>query len=1048
MFPLSPQQELVWLHHQIAPGDAAYNAVVAVDLRGRLDTGALKRAVAVVVAHHDGMRLALDDTATGSPAQRIMDVVDSVVTEIDLSHLPPAEAEQRMAELGVTFGEAPFDTGRAPLARWCLVRLSEERHRLWHVEDHLIHDGRSFAVFLEDLLIAYRMLAEGGPPVLAPAVSYREYVEHCASDGFRSRVDRDLTWWREHLAGAELGAFAFRGLAHRVGTRHGYRGAQLRRRLPAELVTRLTEVARSGRGTLFALLFGVFAELTRRHSGGSEVTVGSAVANRPPPYRRMVGMCVNTLPVRSRPDPGWTARSLALHFTTALFDALDHGGAPIQQIVRAVGRSSGALDNPLFRAMFSMNDAALPDVDVPGLEVSLVEGLNWSTSRSADVDVVILPGSRTVGDDDGGALCVWDYSTEFFDEAAIGLLADRFGSLLQACADAPDTPVSRLPMSGPDDPPVILSGVAAASTGPLTDLIRGHAAGPQRPALISGRQTLSYGELVARIDDLSRQLRRAGLERGDVVAAVLPRGVPAVELVLACLAGEFVFAPLPVAWNDDAVVDAVGRLRPACLIAEPGRLRGLADAGVRATAPGDAPGTADPAERDRHPGAAYLIHTSGTGGRRKRVLVPRASLDNAVAGVRDFLELTPADRVLQFADPAFDVFFEEVLPALAAGACVVQPGTAVPDGADLAALVVLRDLSVLNLPTAYVGSVLPDLHAALTGRDHRLRCVVVGGERLPTGLARDVLSGLPGVDLVNAYGVTESTITSTMCRVADMPDGDEVPIGRPLPGVVVVVLGPDGEVLPSGVPGEIALGGPGSRASYLDGDPDGRYVDGIGDLPGRFFRTGDIGFAGRDGVLRFIGRADRQVKVRGHRIEPEEIELAARRLAGGADVAVLPDEDDGVVRGLIGYVETGDPLVAGGLNAALARDLPRYLLPSRWAAVARMPRLPSGKVDLSALRALGAPAATPAAPAVTEADGLLATTLAGFRAVLRRDDIDADADFFVSGGHSLMLTALVTWLHRETGVRPRMADLFEAPTARGVARRLSDRAFEPVGRGG
>jgi amino acid adenylation domain-containing protein len=1048
MFSLSPQQELVWLHHQLAPGDSAYNAVVAMDLRGPLDRNALKRAIAAVVTRHDGLRLAICDPAAGRPMQHIVEDVRITVAEIDLGDLPAAAAQARLARLVVEVGEAPFDTGRAPLARWCLVRLSAEHHQLLHVEDHLIHDGRSFVVFLGDLIGAYRTLAEGRTPELAPAVSYRDYVEYCASDDFRSRVAAHLVWWQTHLEGAELGPFEFRGLAHRIGTRHGYRGGQVRRRLPAELMNRLSEVARSGHGTLFALLLGLFAELTRRHGARSETVVGTAVADRPPAFDRMIGMLVNTLPVRSRHDPAWTARTLAAHTMDTVFDALDHGAAPIQEIVRVVGRSSGALDNPLFRAMFSMNDADLPRLDVPGLRVSLEEGINYSASRTADVDVVILRGSRVLDGDDDGALCIWDYSTEFFDESAINLLADRFGRLLEACAQAPDTPVARLPLSAPDDPPVVLAGDAVPAAVPLTGLLRRYAADPRRLALISGQQVISYADVADRVDDLAGRLRSTGLSPGDIVATLLPRGVAAVEVMLACLEAGLVFAPLPVTWGDRAVADAVDRLRPACLIAEPGRVRGLAATGVEATPPDDAPSVRAAPERRRMPDTTYLIHTSGSGGRPKRVLVPPAALSNAVAGAGEFLGLTGADRVLQFADPSFDVFFEEVLPTVVAGACLVQPGTAVPDGTDLAALTLLRDVSVMNLPTAYLASVLADLGKALASRDHRLRCVVVGGERLPAGTARAIRSGLPGVELVNAYGVTESAITSTMGRVGDVPEGDEVPLGHPLPGVVVVVTGPDGDVLPAGVPGEIVIGGPGSSASYLDEGTRRAYIDGVGGIPGRFLRTGDIGVVGRDGELRFIGRLDRQVKVRGHRIEPEEIELAARRLAGGADVAVVPEETDGVVHRLVGYLETTDPAAAERLNAGLAGDLPRHLLPGRWVAMPRLPRLPSGKVDLAALRAQGPPEPTPAGTGTDEADGLTAITLAGFRAVLKRDDIDADTDFFVGGGHSLLLTTLVAWLHRETGIRPRMADLFGAPTARGIARRLSDRAPEPARRGG
>ena len=201
-------------------------------------------------------------------------------------------------------------------------------------------------------------------------------------------------------------------------------------------------------------MFGLFGELIRRHDAVGEAIIGTAAADRPPEFGRMVGMLVNTLPVRCPLEPGWTSRQLAVQTLDRLFDALDHGTAPIQEIVRATGTSSGALDNPLFRSMFSMNDAGLPDLTLPGLDVAFDEGINRTTSRTADIDVVLLPGVRELGADGNGALCIWDYSTEFFDEAAITLLAERWLQLLEAAAQAPDTPVSQLSLAGPADRPV------------------------------------------------------------------------------------------------------------------------------------------------------------------------------------------------------------------------------------------------------------------------------------------------------------------------------------------------------------------------------------------------------------------------------------------------------------------------------------------------------------------------------------------------------------------------------------------------------------------
>ncbi|WP_158841388.1 non-ribosomal peptide synthetase [Saccharothrix deserti] len=1029
---LSPQQELVWLHHRLAPGSSAYNFLAVTDFVGPLDVEALRRAISLVVRHHPAMRLAVVDPESDQPLQRLVDLPDVPIASVDLAGAADAEAE--FGRLVATFTDESFDLTRAPLAKWCVVRFSADHHRLLHAEDHLIHDGRSFAVFLADMFTAYRELSEGREPVLAPAVTYVEYLDHCKSPAFRAGVEDRLEWWRTSLAGADLGTFGFRGLGRRVGTRRGFGGGQVRRELPADLCADIDALARSVSSTPFSLLFGLFSELVRRHDGAAEVTVGTAAANRPSRFERTVGMLVNSLPVRQRFEPGWTARQLASATTDRLFDALDHGDAPMQDIVRVCGRSSGTLDNPLFRTMFSMHDALLPDIELPGLEVSFVEGINLSTSRTADIDVVILPGTRALGAEGGTITCVWDYSTEFFDKATVSFLADRFQRLLEAAVASPDSPVAQLGLIGPHDPSAVLTGAdrQVPSRAEVLDHVRAH----RGPALVNGTQELSYPELVGRADTLAARLARAGVEEGEIVAAVLPRGVAAVELLLACLVGGYVFAPLPVGWTDSAVADAVGRLDAAVVFTEPGRLRALRAAGVPATVLGDTSPRRSTTAIRRHPDAAYLVHTSGSTGRPKRVVVPFAALGNAMAGVADYLGIGPDDRVLQFAQPAFDVFFEEVVPSLVTGACLVQPGTVVPSGEDLAALIAYRAVTVVNLPTSYLFAVLEELGECLAGRSHPLRVVVVGGERLPAAGARDIARTLPGAVLVNAYGVTESTITSTMTRFTGDVAEHEVPLGGPLPNVVLVVLGEDGTPLPVGMAGEIAIGGPGSIASYLDEPDRDSYADGLPGHAGRFYRTGDIGVIGLDGNLRFIGRTDRQLKLRGYRVEPEEIETAARPLADHREVAVVPHVVDGVVEGLVGYVETADQSVADRLNSGLRTVLPRYLVVERWVAAPALPRLPNGKVDLAELRTWPLPEPRPA-PAGSDETGLLGVVLGGFRSVLKRD-VDADADFFASGGHSLLVASLIAWLRRETGVRLLMGDVFEAPTARAVTERLRD----------
>jgi hypothetical protein len=446
MFRLSPQQELVWFHRHLAPNSAAYHFITLVEFEGELDAATLEAAIEHCVRHHPGLGLCLVDESLSEPRQDISTDVVIDFLEVDLSACPDPDARAHQELINVT--QRPFDLTRAPLARWRLLKFSERRYRLIYVEHHFIHDGRSFSMVLRDIFSAYRSLHEGSVPVTEPSRSYQEYVQYVYSAEARQEIAKNLQWWQDALADAELDSFPFRRLALRTGKRTGFDGAQLRRSVPGELARAVRQQAARCGATQFALMFGLYCEMLRRHDGLTETTVGTALANRPTQFDRMVGMLVTTMPVRLAHQPSWTVRGLAQHAMDAVLTASDHV-VPVQDLVRTIGRRSPGLDNPLHRSMFSTHDSRLPDSVMPGVAASFVEGLNLSASRT-DVDVVVLSGERAPNGDERDALTiVWDYSTEFFEESAIVLLAERFEGLLEACSlhATPDTRVRDLPLA-------------------------------------------------------------------------------------------------------------------------------------------------------------------------------------------------------------------------------------------------------------------------------------------------------------------------------------------------------------------------------------------------------------------------------------------------------------------------------------------------------------------------------------------------------------------------------------------------------------------------
>ncbi|MFD9065750.1 amino acid adenylation domain-containing protein [Kitasatospora purpeofusca] len=1060
MFALSSSQEIVWLHEQMQPGSRAYNFTAALDLWGPLDTDALRAGLTAVLAHHPGLRLELVTRAEGLPLQRVGARTEPRLRTSDLSTGVDPEAAFRT--LLAAEAEEPLDTTDAPLLRWHLVRIGDDHHRLIHVEHHLIHDGHSFAILLRDLFTVYRahVLGEADAVTLPAAPSYEEHVR--AAEAVRDAGrESGLAFWKQELADAPLD-LALPGLA-RPGAGRRHRGGQLRQSIGADLAERLRERAKSDGHTPFSTLLTLFAELLRRHSGHQELMVGTAVGNRPPGFEGTVGMFVNTVPLRLRLDPAAPGTEAVDEVTDVLFRALPHQDVPVQELTRALGRHTSGADNPLFSVMFSAHDAPLPDVQAPGLEVSLYEGFNTGTTRF-DLDLVLLPDDRrVVGEKHGaaGMTLVWDYDADLFGERIATLLSERLLDLLRGYLDGPDALLADL-ATAPATAPVTAGVTAGAHADAGADALPEPAGldpaavhDPTALALLAGSERLSYGDLDRRVGELVERLRAAGVTPGQPVATVLPRGVDSVVALLACLRLGAVYAPLSAEDPQARLALLLERLAPALVLAT----RQSALALPADTVPALLDGPAFPAARPAAvlDGAAYVIHTSGSTGVPKPVLVGRTALARYLTAVTARYGLGPTDRVLLFARPSFDVALEEVLPSLVAGAALVLPQREVPTGPELVAVLAARGVTVANLPTSYALAVREDLREALADGRWAPRLLVLGGERLPARALRGLTEGT-AVTVLNAYGVTEATVTSTVHELTaaelapaaatgdtaaeGTDDTAEIPLGTELPGVRMYVLDTGGQPLPPGAVGELAVGGAALADGYL-GLPEvtGTRFPAVPALGGeRVYRTGDRGYRDLDGQLRFLGRQDNQVKLRGFRIELEEIEAAASAELGGRSCAVLLHRDDSAGPRLLGFLDGGPQPDQAALHAALARRLPAGLVPASWTALDAMPLLPGGKPDRTALARLAAEApvgAPPEAAPSTFTDPAQLMIAEAWREVLGHDRFAPDSHFFEVGGHSLLAARLAAWLEPRLGNRPPLRTLFQHPVLADQARALT-----------
>ncbi|TCO54260.1 non-ribosomal peptide synthetase [Actinocrispum wychmicini] len=1035
LFDLSPAQELVWLHERLSPGSRAYNFVAVLTMRGVLDEDALRLGMTAILRRHPGLRLELVAGGTGRPRQRVVSDCRLRYHSVDLS--AESDPDTSFDRLLRDEADREFDTYQAPLVRWCLVRVAADEHRLVHSEHHLIHDGRSFLVLMRDLFSAYRSIVSHEPLAQPDPGSYVDYVAMRLAEGNSAERARGLEFWRAELDGATFET-PLPGLMRGTPERRNH-GAQLMQRIEPALADRLRAAGAAGGHTVFTTMLGLFAEVMRRHSGLADLVIGTAVGNRPDGFEDVVGMFVNTLPLRLRIDPHAPAAALLDEVTDVVMRVLAHQDVPIQQITSFLGQHTTGADNPLFNIVFNQADDTMPDVDVPGLDVRMFEGFTTSTTRN-DLDLVLRPDSRrVVGRRSGpaGMDLTWDYDTDRFTEQTVRLLADRFADLLRAYVDAePTTALAALATAqhqqlAPTDNPTLLDGTTSVPRA--TD-----GRDETSLAIVSGATRWTFGGLAGHVERVAAALQGAGVVEGQPVAVLFCRGLDSVVTLLACLRIGAVYCPLPAADPPSRLEALLRRLAPALVVSTEELRRRLTADGLPPVVDLAASEWPRAADVPRVKGtASYIMHTSGSTGLPKPVVVGRAALAHQITALIEAYRLGPNDRVLAFAQPHFDVMLEEVLPTLAAGAGLVVPKDGLLSGRDLVAVAAARGVTVANLPTSYVLTVRDEIIAALSDGRWSPRLIILGGERLPVEQIRGLVDAATevGTTVMNAYGVAEATITSTVHTLTR--DDRAVPLGLDLRGVRTHVVDVGGNPLPAGAVGEIAIAGPTLADGYLDDEATtaARFVSAVPLGGQRVLLTGDRGYRDAEGRLHFLGRTDDQIKFRGYRIEPGEIRWQLLTCPGVRDAYVTMTADHGQ---LVAYVEPQLDLDSRELRAHLADRLPNAMIPTAFVLMPELPRTPVGKIDRTAL-----PDPTPPPPRagdVSPSSDLERRVARIWAEVLGLDQVGRTDNFFDLGGHSLLLLLAHARISDELKMDIPVTTLFRFPTVEALARRLSNGA--------
>ncbi|MFJ5818483.1 amino acid adenylation domain-containing protein [Streptomyces sp. NPDC093108] len=1028
IIPLSSAQQRLWFLDQMEGPSATYNIPLALRLKGPVDHQALRLALTDLTTRHEGLRTVFP-THEGTPHQHILPPAD-----IDLPLITTTE-EQLTARLS-ELSSATFDLAVQPPIRTHLLSLGEQEHVLLVVIHHIASDGWSNGPLFRDLTAAYTARTQGTAPAWEPLpVQYADY-SLWQQRLLGSDEERQLDYWRETLADlpeeATLPADRPRpATASNRGTTHTVH-------CPADLHDSLTSLAQDTGSTLFMVAQAAVSTLLSRSGAGHDIPLGSPVAGRTDPaLDDLVGFFVNTLVLRTDTSGDPSFRELLTRVRETDLAAWSHQDLPFDRLVEALNPERTTARHPLFQVMLTVGDMSADAPELPGLEAEY----EFSKVEIAKFDLTFGFAERRGADGRPGGLDITiEYATDLYDARSVELAGERLVRLLGAVVVAPDVPVGELELLSEAERGVLLGEWAGAVTGSpdagLGQLFAAQVARtPDAVAVVGEGCEFSYRDVDAMANRAARRLIGEGVCPGSRVALFQERSVSAVVTTLAVVKAGAVYVPLDTRYPADRVELIVGRSGVTHLVTDrdPGSL--VVPAGVRVLGPvtggeGDSSDPSVPVHPDQ---PVYAMFTSGSTGVPKGVAVTHRNVADLAA--QTMYANGNHARVLFHSAMAFDAStYEMWVPWLSGGTLVVAPaGHLAP--ADYHRLLAEHRITALWLTAGLFRVMAEEVPEAFAG----VREVWAGGDVVPPEAVRRVMDRCPDVTVVNGYGPTETTTFAATHRIHRPLDyTGAIPIGEPLDNHRLYVLDEGLRLVPPGTPGELYIAGAGVAQGYLDHPAltaDRFVADPYGPSGTRMYRTGDLVRWSPEGSLEYLGRADQQVKLRGFRIEPGEIETVLVGRPGVGQATVVVREDRPGDKRLVAYLtaEEGARIEPGDVQRQVSGLLPDYMIPSAFVVLDEIPLTVNGKVDR---RALPAPQFSNETTGRAPRTGKEEVLCGLFAEILGLPSVTIDDHFFNLGGHSLLATRLVGRIRTVLGVELSVATLFENPIVATLVEKL------------
>jgi amino acid adenylation domain-containing protein/thioester reductase-like protein len=1035
---LSFAQERMWFFDQLAPGTSDYNIALRVRITGSLSIDVLERTLHEIVRRHEILRTRYR-CIEGRPTCTVSGEENVQIEVVDLRQTPfNRDQSERIALAEAKNG---FDLSNDIPLRVLALRLEDGEYLLLVTMHHIAFDGWSLGILTKEVSTLYNAYLNGeDSPHTELALQYSDYAawqRHLVHDDF---VRREIGYWQDVLEGAPRTLDL--PLDHPRSQLAEGRSAAHRFTLDSRLSATLRCLSREAGATPFMTLLTALHTLLHRYTQQETIVIGSPVANR---HRLetepLIGCFINPLPLRCDVSPDISFFDLLLQVRDRTISAYSHQDLPFERIVQELAPDRDLSRTPLFQVMFVFQNFPLEMPNIPGLALK-VESVETYNS--------VFDLTLTVWEESDAFAGLMEYNSSLFESNTVSRMLDHFRNLLQSALNDPEQRACELQMFSDAEKQRMIVDWDCTSTPEKAACVYREfeeQAGrtPQACAIVCGGQSLTYAELNARANRLSRHLRQLGVAPESMVAQLMDRSIEAVIGILAIMKAGAVYVPIDPAYPKSRLefllkdsgagvvithsqwanhLDAQN-VRTICCDRELTILESQSGTNLE-----DGPTPESP---------AYLMYTSGSTGTPKGVLVEHAALRNYVEAACKAYAMSHQDRVLQFASLSFDASLEEIFPTLVSGGTVVLRGNGAPDAVpDFISACDEGKITVLSLPTAYWHEWAAQLDILDKAVPECLRLVILGGEKAARERVVAWRSRVPeSVRLLNTYGPTEATIISTLFDISAESDAaakdERVPIGRPICNVSAYILDVRKNPVPVGVRGELYVGGAGiARGYWKRPELTARHF-----LPNpfsrnrgdRLYRTGDLARYLPDGNIEFLGRADDQVKLRGHRIELGEIEAVLMQHLQVRDAGCTVQDGQ-----LFAYVAVApeSALNSSALFDFLRQKLPVYMLPAQIVIVDAVPRTSTGKLDRAELSCRIPNPANPI-PAGTDVEQSLCAIC---KELLKVDDLGIHDNFFELGGHSLAAVQLVSRIQRQLGVALPVRTVFHAGTVAGLAKEI------------